>query len=145
MLISQVVGAGRRRVHTAKADHTVSDAAAILAEHRIGALAITDDGAEILGIISERDIVRHLASNPDATMNMRIEELMTNDVTTCTINHRAEDCMAVMVEGHFRHMPVVDGNNHLMGMISLGDLVNARLEDLAAENRELREVVGPQG
>ena len=138
MQVRDVAAARGRRVVTADPDETIADVVDLLKEYSIGAIVVATDD-RILGIISERDVVRHLAREQEGTLRIKVEDLMTVDVSTCELDDEVEATMLVMTRGRFRHMPVVDGNDTLIGIVSLGDLVNARLLSLEAENTELRE------
>lgn len=139
MRISDVVGNDPRPVRTVQSGNTIADTVDLLAEYGIGAVVVTDDGHKIDGIISERDVVRHLAHEQEGTLRIPVEELMTSSVSTCTADSAVDDVMATMIDGRFRHMPVVDGSGDLWGLVSLADLANARLNQLKALTVELRE------
>ena len=132
MLVSDVTEGNTRQVVIIDPSDTIADAVDLLHLHKIGAVVATADGATIEGIISERDIVRHLAAEQEGTLRLKVEDLMTEDVPTCSPEDDAESVMARMTEGKFRHMPIVDGTDRLIGIVSLGDLVNARLQELEA-------------
>ena len=132
MLVSDVTEGNTRQVVIIDPSDTIADAVDLLHLHKIGAVVATADGATIEGIISERDIVRHLAAEQEGTLRLKVEDLMTEDVSTCSPEDDAESVMARMTEGKFRHMPIVDGTDRLIGIVSLGDLVNARLQELEA-------------
>lgn len=140
MLISDVLGPLTQRVHTVKPRDTIADTVDMLAEYDIGAVVVTTDGRTINGIISERDVVKHLARELEGTLRVHVEDLMTRTVLTCTPNDRIDVVMATMVDGHFRHMPVLDETNAICGIVSLGDLAEWRLSELQAQNRLLREL-----
>lgn len=140
MNISDVVVADRSVV-TVEPRGTIRDAVDLLEEHGIGAVIVTSDGATIDGIISERDIVRNLVREQEGTLRLRVEDLMTESVTTCTSTDTIDAAMDIMTAGHFRHLPVVDADGNLQNVVSLGDLVRARLDELEARNHELRQMV----
>ncbi|CAB4927669.1 MAG: CBS domain-containing protein [Actinobacteria bacterium] len=124
-------------VITAHPDEPLLSAIETLAHHGIGALVVTMDGREIVGIVSERDVVRMLqAHGPDALL-LPIREVMTTNVTCTTVDREVDELMAIMSNQRIRHIPVVDDNHHLMGMISIGDVVKRRLEDLESERAAL--------
>ena len=139
MLIEEVTGPASRKVVTSAPRDTIADVVDLLKEYSIGAVVVTSDGRTIAGIISERDVVRHLAAEQEGTLRLRVEELMTQNVLTCNAGDDIEEVMATMTGGHFRHMPVVDDKGVLVGIVSLGDLVDARLRELEASLR------GPAG
>ena len=133
MRVGDVPGVRERSVVTIDPRDTIADTVYLLKEHSIGAVVVSSDGSTILGIISERDVVRHLAREQEGTLRVRVEDLMTENVVTCTLDDHLEATMGVMTEGKFRHMPVVDAGGGLASIVSLGDLVSARLRELEAE------------
>ncbi len=119
---------------------TVAKVAEVLSARRIGAVVISRDGREVLGIVSERDVVRELGRRGPVCLTDRVEGLMTAKVTTCTRHDTADSVLALMTEGRFRHLPVVE-NGQMVGLISIGDVVKARLSDLAAEKDALEGMI----
>jgi CBS domain-containing protein len=113
---------------------------AVLAEKRIGAVLVMDTVDQLLGILSERDVVRSLAANGTATLQMTAAQLMTPHPTTATPNISVADAMAIMTEGRFRHLPIVDGGK-LVGLVSIGDVVKARITQQEHEVDSLRAYV----
>ncbi len=138
-LILDVLGGKSKAVITVAPDETIADAVDLLNDNKIGAVVVTPDKTNIVGILSERDVVRHLAREQEGTLRLRVEDLMTEDVRVCQLADQIESTMATMVAGRFRHMPVVDSEDALCGMVSLGDLVFARLSELERQNLELRQ------
>ncbi len=138
MKVRDVVGRTARTVVTIDPRHTIADVVFLLKEHAIGAVVVSDDGRAILGIISERDVVRHLVLEHEGTLRVNVEDLMTEDVLTCQLDDEIEVAMEVMTTGRFRHLPIVTEKNELCGIVSLGDLVDTRLRELEAQNSELR-------
>lgn len=139
MLISQILNTKGRDVATIAPDATIAEVIASLAEHRIGALVVSADGKSIDGIISERDVVRGFADYSDVP-NMLASELMTAKVETCGIEATTEDLMAQMTEHRFRHVPVVE-DGELVGIVSIGDVVNARVTELEIEREQLTDYI----
>ncbi len=121
--------------------HSVSEAAKILERHKIGSVVVSEDGKTPLGILSERDIVCNLAKTGELCLGKLVEELMTRDPVTCTRHERADDILRQMTVGRFRHMPVVDDKNHMVGLITLGDVVKARLSELSMEKEALEGMI----
>jgi CBS domain-containing protein len=111
---------------------TVGDAARLLSEKRIGAVIVSADGAGMAGILSERDIVRELGRRGAACLGDPVEALMTKDVVSCAPGDRTNDVLQKMTDGRFRHMPVM-AEGRMVGLISIGDVVKARLSELATE------------
>ena len=128
------------RVATVRSDATIASVVRLLKLERIGALVVSDDGSAISGIISERDIVRGLAEHGEALLDMTVAEIMTSAVKTCRPDAKVTDVMTEMTRGRFRHMPVVEGGK-LSGIISIGDVVKNRLEELETETHVLRDFI----
>ena len=127
-------------VATAPPEATIADIAAKLKQEKIGALVVSDDGVKVLGIISERDIVRGLADHGLDLLEKRADDLMTSEVLTCTPNDTTGDLMAVMTKQRIRHIPVTEDGG-LCGIISIGDVVKDRLDEIEREANALRDYV----
>ncbi|MCH8091608.1 MAG: CBS domain-containing protein [Proteobacteria bacterium] len=127
-------------VATAPPEATIADIAAKLKQEKIGALVVSDDGVKVLGIISERDIVRGLADHGLDLLEKRADDLMTSEVLTCTPNDTTGDLMAVMTKQRIRHIPVTEDGG-LCGIISIGDVVKDRLDEIGREANALRDYV----
>jgi CBS domain-containing protein len=135
VLVDQILAAKGRTVATVAPDATVTDAVRMLAEKNLGALVVSADGSTVDGIVSERDIVRCLATEP-RVLERRVDELMVRDVATCDGRTHIEELMNTMTEGRFRHVPVLD-DGRLGGIVSIGDVVKARIDELATETQQL--------
>ena len=135
MLVDQILDGKGRAVATVAPDATVADAVAALGAHNVGALVVSGDGRTVEGILSERDVVRGLAGDADV-LQRRVRELMATDVSTCHGRSDIEELMATMTAGRFRHLPVVD-DGELCGIVSIGDVVKARIDELATEAEQL--------
>jgi CBS domain-containing protein len=118
----------------------ISEVVALLAEKRIGAVMILDDAEQLLGILSERDIVRSLAANGSRTLEMTAGQLMTRSPTTATTEVTVYDAEHLMTNGRFRHLPIVE-DGKLMGMVSIGDVVKAVLDAQTYEMDNMRSYV----
>jgi CBS domain-containing protein len=127
-------------VHTISPDATVADAVAELGARRIGALVVSADLSHADGILSERDIVRELGRVGPDVLKRPVSELMTRQLKCCEPADRAENILRQMTEGRFRHMPVVEGGE-LVGIISLGDVVNMRLSEVQVERDALESMI----
>jgi CBS domain-containing protein len=125
-----VIGIGRRA--------TLAEAAALLAEKRIGALVVQDGKGALAGILSERDLVRAMAEDGAAALNHAVDRYLTRDVVTCRLSATAEELMEMMTRGRFRHVPVLDDDDRLCGLISIGDVVKSRIAETEREAAELR-------
>jgi len=135
VLVDQILDRKGREVATVAPQATIADAVRLMADQNVGALVVSADGGSVDGIVSERDVVRALASQPDV-LGRRVEELMVTDVATCDRRTHAEQLMETMTAGRFRHVPVVDGG-HLAGIVSIGDVVKSRIDELATEAQQL--------
>ena len=122
---------------TISPDATLNDAVRLLSEQRIGAVVVSTDGKTPEGILSERDIVRQLGANGPEILSTPIRDVMTRSVQTCLIGDDAMTILERMTNGRFRHLPVVDENGHMLGVVSIGDAVSGRLKELAAEREAL--------
>jgi CBS domain-containing protein len=111
---------------------TVGEAAQLLSVKRIGAVIVSADGERMAGILSERDIVRELGRRGAACLTDPVEALMTRDVMSCAPGDRTNDVLQRMTDGRFRHMPVLH-EGRMVGLISIGDVVKARLSELSTE------------
>lgn len=116
------------------------DAIRILAEHRVGALVITNGDRKIVGILSERDVVRVVAQHGTAALDLSVREAMTPKVKICNENHTVNEIMEIMTTGRFRHLPV-EKDGMLHGIISIGDVVKRRIEDVEREAEEIRAYI----
>ncbi len=127
-------------VFSIRPQDTLRDAVKVLKERRIGALLVTDANGTLQGILSERDIVRKLAETPGQTLPKQVSEVMTTSVQTCTQDEPMVSVLRRMNEGRFRHMPVTNDTG-LMGMVTIGDLVNYRLTELEHEALQLKQLI----
>ena len=119
---------------------SLAEAAALLAERRIGSVVVSDDGARPEGILSERDIVRELAQQGEGCLRRPVAEVMTREVETCARDDPADHVLARMTEGRFRHMPVLEGGA-MVGLVTIGDVVKARLTELSMEKDALESMI----
>ena len=126
-------------IHTIAPDATVAELLDVLAEHNVGALIVSVDGAAMLGIVSERDVVRKMRDAEDARA-LAVSEIMTTDVRVCAPNDAFTDLMAIMTEHRVRHVPVLD-EGRLVGVLSIGDAVKYRMQQLEFERDQLNHYV----
>ncbi len=141
MLVHQILKSkGSEGVLTVKPGTLVEEAAKILAEKSIGTVIVSPDGETLAGILSERDIVRELANRGVGCMADKIDDYMTTELVTCGRNDDAVSVLEKMTKGRFRHMPVME-DNKLVGLISLGDTVKARLSEVAMEKDALEGMI----
>ncbi|QCO56791.1 CBS domain-containing protein (plasmid) [Pseudorhodobacter turbinis] len=141
MLVQQILQSKPTQgVLTLAPTATLSEAAALLSEKRIGAIIISKDGKHPLGILSERDIVRELGKRGVGCMADGVESVMTAKLISCTKKDSADSVMQKMTDGRFRHMPVMEGEE-MTGLVSIGDVVKARLSELSMEKDALEGMI----
>ena len=136
MKISDVVRRKGDQVVTVRPDETVERLLQLLEEHRIGAVVVSTDASTVEGIVSERDIVRHLHRKGAAVLALPISAIMTAEVTTCDPDIAIEDLARTMTDQRIRHVPVVVGGR-LQAIVSIGDIVKHRIDELQAERDQL--------
>jgi CBS domain-containing protein len=127
-------------VVTIPPDKTVAAAATVLSRHRIGALVVSRDGATVEGILSERDIVKCLGVIGPAALDKRVSDIMTAAVIGCDPADTPHSVMEKMTSGRFRHMPVIE-DGRMIGLISIGDVVKARIDEIEHENSALTGMI----
>ena len=140
MKVQEILAHKGNKVVTIRPDATVSTAVHRLALERIGALVVSEDGRSIQGVLSERDIIKALAEDGAAILapDRRVRDLMSRGVRTCRPDDTVKAVMAEMTRHRFRHMPVVEGGR-LAGLVSIGDVVKSRLDEMELETVVLRE------
>lgn len=136
MLADQILDAKGRDVATVAPDATIAQAVAAMTERNVGALVVSSDGSTLEGILSERDVVRHLAADGATVLERHVRDLMATEVATCDGHEDSEKIMNTMTSGRFRHMPVIT-DGRLSGIISIGDVVKVRIDELATETEQL--------
>ncbi len=120
---------------------TLGDATASLRDHGVGALVVSAGDGAIDGILSERDVVRALAAHGGTTLGRNVSSAMSGDVVTCSAGDTVDELMVMMTERRIRHLPVADDGGRLAGIISIGDVVKARLGQLQKENDQLYDYI----
>lgn len=140
MRVSNLLITKGRDVASISQERTVTDALLVLKQRRIGALVVTGATPPLAGILSERDVVRALAEHGAAALQMNVAELMSKEVTTCKESTTVEELMGLMTEHRIRHVPVIE-EGLLVGMVSIGDVVKARFDELEHEKKELLDYV----
>jgi CBS domain-containing protein len=142
MLVKQILSMkASGDVFTVPPDASVAKAARLLSERRIGAVVVSQDGRVPLGILSERDIVRELGRRGAQVLDQPISELMTRKLMTCGTGEDALVILERMTRGRFRHLPVVNDAGEMLGIVSIGDAVSARLKELHAEKEALTGMI----
>ena len=140
MKVREILAIKGEHVHTIDPERTVLDAVALLVEHGIGALLVRDAAGAVAGIISERDVLRVSRDRSGDLGSIRISDVMTRDLIVCVPDDDVDYAMGIVTKNRVRHLPVMDGGR-VAGMISIGDLVKARLDAAEYENRYLREYI----
>ncbi|NPD15606.1 CBS domain-containing protein [Xinfangfangia sp. D13-10-4-6] len=140
MLVSQILKSKPEGVISIAPEATIAEAAALLSEKRIGALIVSSDGKTAQGILSERDIVRELGRTGPSCLSNRVSELMTAKLVSCTSGDTNTAVLQQMTDGRFRHMPVIEGGK-VLAIITIGDVVKARLQELHAEKDALEGMI----
>jgi len=139
MRIADVLRRKGAAVATVGPDVTVTELLGQLATHNVGALPVVDNG-NLIGIVSERDVVRRLHAGGAALLHARVADIMTTEVTTCSPSDDVADVAAVMTSRRFRHLPVVV-EGELAGIVSIGDMVKARIDLLESERAQLQSYI----
>ena len=140
MTVEHILRTKGRDVVMIEPTRTLAEAAHLLAERKIGAVIVGDVFRPVMGILSERDIVRAVAARGGAALQEPISQLMTHKVITCTEKAAITEVMEIMTEGKFRHLPVVEGGR-LVGIVSIGDVVKHRVAEIEAETRAMRDYI----
>ena len=141
MNVQSILGGKGGGVVTVVAGTSIADAAMHMRDHRVGALIVSEDGQHIDGIVSERDIVRALAYHGATVLGRAVSSVMSTDVVTCGADDAVESLMAAMTDRRIRHLPVVDEQGVLGGVVSIGDVVKSRLGQLENERQQLVEYI----
>jgi len=128
------------QVYSIGPDNSVLDAVAVLMKHRVGALVVREEGRGVVGVLSERDVLRECLHRSTELARIAVREAMTANVIVGVPEDGIEYAMGVMTKNRVRHLPVMDGGR-LAGMISIGDLVKASLDEAQYENRYLRDYI----
>ena len=143
MLVHQILrakGRNRDEVLTIGPERGVTESVRVMSESRVGALVVVGAGGRAIGIISERDVVRELGRRGSACLEDKVSAMMTPEIVSCAPEDLADQVLARMTAGRFRHMPVLrDGR--MVGLISIGDVVKARLDELSMEKEALKGMI----
>ncbi|WP_424944022.1 CBS domain-containing protein [Aliiroseovarius crassostreae] len=141
MLVSQILK--DKPIHgvaTVKPGASVTEAVQMLSEKKIGAVIVSEDGVRPAGIVSERDIVSALGASGTGCLTDKVDTIMTSKLISCSPEDRAIQVLQTMTEGRFRHMPVMDGDE-MVGLVSIGDVVKARLDELGQQAEALTNMI----
>ena len=141
MLIKQILGSkASDRTFWVTPEAKVSEAAKIMSDSRIGTVVVSPDGKALVGILSERDIVREIGRNGSGCLDDAVTTLMTSKITTCKPDDSDVFALQTMTDGRFRHLPVMQ-DGEMIGLVSIGDVVKARLSELAMEKSALEGMI----
>ena len=140
MQVQAILNAKGADVVTIAPSATVKELAALLKERRFGAIVVSKTGKSIDGIVSERDIVHKLTDFGPKFLNVRVSEIMTRDVLTCSPNDSVDACMEMMTSRRVRHLPV-QHDGELAGLVSIGDIVKAKIEEIRVEAESLKQYI----
>jgi CBS domain-containing protein len=140
MKVREILAIKGEQIHTIEPERTILDAVALLVEHGIGALLVRDAAGAVAGIISERDVLRVSRDRSGVLGTIRVADVMTRDLIVCVPDDDVDYAMGIVTKNRVRHLPVMD-DGRVAGMISIGDLVKARLDAAEYENRYLREYI----
>jgi len=140
MTVKAILSKKGTDVLTIEPTKNLAAAAGLLAEHAIGALVVTGADRRIVGIVSERDIVQELAAHGPASLELPLTDVMTRRVMTCSLSDTISSVMERMTQGKFRHLPVLE-QGRLAGIVSIGDVVKYRLEEMEREQSALRDYI----
>ena len=140
MQVTTILAAKGHEVFSIGPDVSVADLIRSLCEHGVGAVLVVDDSDEIVGIVSERDVVRALGANAPALSEI-VSSIMTREVVTATDAAEVADLMQLMTKRRIRHVPILSEANDLVGMVSIGDVVKNRMDELEADRSALMDYV----
>lgn len=140
MNVAHILGNKGREVISVAPHRTVAEAARVLAEKRIGAVVVTGADGDLLGILSERDIVRAFGLKGRESLEMPVSGIMTPKVVTCRPETSIDELMEIMTSGRFRHVPIVE-DGRIAGIVSIGDVVKHRVAEIEAESQAMRDYI----
>lgn len=140
MNVATILNEKGRKVITAHREHSLLDVAKLLNDNKIGSILIIDEDESVIGIVSERDIVRRIAAAGASVLNNPIDTCMTTNVISCQESDTIDQIMSVMTKRRFRHMPVVE-DKRLVGIISIGDVVKLRIAEAEMEADAMRQYI----
>ena len=140
MFVAQILADKGHEVVTAEPEWSVARIAAMLSGQRIGAMPVSSPRGALVGIVSERDVVAALALHGRDVLDRPVGEIMTRRVITCARSDHIDDLMARMTEGRMRHLPVLE-DEELIGIVSIGDVVKARMSEIEAEAQALKDYI----
>ena len=140
MRVKDVLKHKGNAVVTVRPDASCRDLLAVMAEHNIGAVVVSADGLAVAGIVSERDVVRHLNDRGDAILDGPVSDIAVWQVSTCGLDAPVDELCSTMTERRIRHLPVID-NDRLVGIVSIGDVVKTTISELEFDRQNLIDYV----
>jgi CBS domain-containing protein len=140
MKVEQILDRKGRDVFAVSTSTSIAEAIDMLNDRNIGAIVVVDDDSRVVGILSERDVVRRISREREALLSRQVGDVMTADPVTCDTDSSSDELMAVMTTRRIRHVPVV-GGGRLIGLISIGDIVKCRIEETEQEAAALRDYI----
>ena len=140
MKLAELIKGKQKEIVKIRENSTIAEAAATITQHKIGALLVNDEGGSILGILSERDIVRGMGQHGADLHDVLVSELMTVNLIRCAPDDTVNEAMAMMTDRRIRHLPVFEAEE-LVGFISIGDLVKCRMMEVQSEAEALRQYI----
>jgi len=140
MQVQTILNAKGSEVTTVSPASSVRELATLLREKRIGAVVVSSNGSSIEGIVSERDIVRQLTDFGPKFLSVKVREIMTKDVLSCSPTDTVDNCMELMTGRRIRHLPVAVAGK-LTGLVSIGDIVKAKMDEIRLEAESLKQYI----
>ena len=141
MQVENILQSKGNAVHTVRRSARIAEAIGLLNTHRIGAVVVVNAGGEVAGILSERDIVRKMGDDPTRFLQTTVDQVMTAKVITCSRQDTIATVMERMTQYRIRHMPIVEADGTLCGIVSIGDVVKRKIEETEQEASALREYI----
>ena len=138
--IKEILAEKGDNIWSIEPDQSVFEAIKLLAEKEIGAIAVTENG-RLIGIVSERDYARQIILKGRSSENTKVRDIMSKDVFTAKTNQEVRECMEIMTRRRIRHLPIINDNNKLIGMISIGDLVRAIIAEQESTIGDLEKYI----
>ena len=145
MDVESILTVKGREVSTVRPDVTLGEAAKRMWNERVGALVVSEDGAGVLGIVSERDVAHRVAEHGAAALGRPVRDVMTEKVFVCSPADKVDAIMELMTNRRIRHVPVVGRDGRMCGIISIGDVVKWRLDEIQSEAAAMREYIATAG
>jgi CBS domain-containing protein len=145
MDVQSILAIKGREVSTVRQDTTLGEAANRMWRERVGALVVSEDGAGVLGIVSERDVAHRVAEHGAEVLERPVRDMMTEKVFVCSPADKVDAIMELMTNRRIRHVPVVGRDGRMCGIISIGDVVKWRLDEIQSEAAAMREYIATAG